>query len=262
MDYHHSVYRRAEAYDIAFDFRDIPRECNFMSKVFADCCSRPPTSFLELAAGPAMHAREYARRGLNVCALDLSPEMVEYGKQQAASRGIDFRYQCGDMREFDLEKTFDLAAILMDSTSYLLTNDDVLAHFDSVEKHLNQGGIYVLEMSHPRDHFGIAESTKTSWEMSRDNVKVETRWGKPDDKFDPISQITQTTVTMVITGEHGTETIKEVAPQRCITATEFDALVRASGCFKTHRLYGAMDSDTPFSNEKEAWRMTVVLQKS
>ena len=45
-------------------------------------------ALLELAAGPANHAIELARRGLSAGALDLEPAMVRYGLEKAAAAGV------------------------------------------------------------------------------------------------------------------------------------------------------------------------------
>jgi SAM-dependent methyltransferase len=160
---HGSFYAHPEIYDIAFDFRDVPKECDFLSQAHVRLRGKPPESFLEPAAGPALHSREFGARGLDVCALDLAPEMVAYGKEQARRRGVELRYEQGDMISFDLGRSFDLAAILMDSTSYLLDNDTVLAHLNCVAGHLNAGGLYVLEMGHPRYVFNTEPAVENRW---------------------------------------------------------------------------------------------------
>jgi len=262
MTNHKDIYKNAELYDIAFDFRDVPKECDFLTESCERFSGRKPASFLELAAGPAWHTREFARRGLDACALDLSPDMVAYGLDKARQDGVKIRYECGDMVSFEIDMKFDLVAILMDSTSYLLDNESVLKHFSSVADCLNPGGVYVLEMGHPRDAFNIGKSTTgTDWEMSRDGKTVHMVWGEKDDPFDPITQQSQTTVTIEVTTDEGTETIKEIATQRCFTATEFAALVQASGRFEMVHRFGSLDSSIPFSNDEKAWRMAPILKK-
>jgi SAM-dependent methyltransferase len=258
---HETYYSHAEIYDIAFDFRDVPRECDCLSRVFEQSNGNSPRSFLELAAGPALHSREFAGRGLTVAALDLSRDMVEYGQQQARRQGVSFSYEQGDMISFDLGRFFDLAAILMDSTSYLLDNDVVLAHLNCVADHLNSGGLYILEMGHPRYVFNTEGKVENRWEMSRGDKTVETIWGHDSDEFDPISQITNTKVTVNVTAGGQTYKLEETAPQRSFTANEFEALVRASGRFTIAAIFGAVDDSISFSNEKEAWRMVPVLQR-
>ena len=259
MTNHKDFYAFAKYYDIAFDFKDVAKECDFMAERYKAAFGQPPNSFLELAAGPGLHGVEFAQKGLHSVALDLSPEMVEYGLSKAKSEGVELEYFCGDMIDFDLQQKFDLVAILMDSTSYLLDNDSVISHLDSVANHLNDKGLYILEMGHPRDIFNAGTSAETDWTMKKDEVEVKVQWGAKGDPFDPISQISQTTVKMNVTDGKQTEELVETAPQRCFSANEFYALVRASGKLKVLETFGAMNSNIPFSNDKQAWRMVSVL---
>jgi SAM-dependent methyltransferase len=261
MNNHNRLYSNAEIYDIAFGFRDVPGECDFLISVCRKHRDSEPTSFLELAAGPALHTRELARRGLHACALDCAQEMVAYGEEQARQQSINIDYQQGDMVNFDLSRSFDLAAILMDSTSYLLGNDAVLKHLKCVADHLNPDGLYVLEMGHPKYVFDPNAMGENRWEMARDDTTVETKWGNKDDEFDPITQITLTTATVRVTRGEQVFSFEDTAPQRCFTATEFDALIRASGRFEVVTMFGAMDDAVPFDNTKKAWRMVPVLRR-
>ena len=109
---------------------------------------------LELAAGPAEHAREFARRGLAATALDLNPEMCAYAAREAARAGVEVEVVRDDMTRFDLGRRFDLVVTMLDSTSHLMTLDAFVAHLRRVAAHLSPGGLYIVEMSHPRDRLG------------------------------------------------------------------------------------------------------------
>jgi hypothetical protein len=165
------------------------------------------------------------------------------------------------MCDFSLAQRFDLAMLLMDSASYLLDNAAVLRHLDCVARHLVDGGLYVLELSHPRDAFGVGTSTNTQWTAEADGLRVQTRWGAEGDAFDPISQVEEVTVTMDWSGPGGSGHLVERARQRRFTANEFDALVRASGHFDVVECLGSLAPAAPFSNDRAAWRMVPVLRK-
>ena len=82
------------------------------------------------------------------------------------------------MKNFELQQKVDLAAIFMDSTSYLISNDDVITHLQCVARNLNDQGLYVLEMSHPRDVFSVGQSASTEWDCEQDDIKVKCSLGK------------------------------------------------------------------------------------
>ena len=167
------------------------------------------------------------------------------------------------MTAFQLDRRFDLAVLLMDSASYLLDNDAVLRHLACVAAHLCEGGLYVLEMGHPRDAFRTqAGSTESVWTAEEDGLRVTTRWGHDDDPFDPVTQIDEVRVHLQWSGPEGDGELTDRARQRRFTANEFDALVRASGAFETVACYGSLDVAVPFDNREAAWRMVPVLRRS
>src|SRR6516225_5648786 len=72
------IYDDPELYQLACAYRDIPAEVDALLAWAGRHLREPgagPGSALELAAGPADHARELARRGLLATALDISPAM-------------------------------------------------------------------------------------------------------------------------------------------------------------------------------------------
>lgn len=259
--FHEDFYSFAKYYDIAFDFKDIPKECDFLKRLFFQHSNRPLNSFIEFGAGPALHCLEMAKDLQSVTAVDLSKEMVEYAKEKAKAKGVSVNFECADMIHFKSQNTYDMAALLMDSTAYLLTNDQVVKHLRSVARALNPGGLYVLEMCHPKAVFGVSEATVNSWEMNKEGIKVSITWGSPSDTFDPITQLTEVSVTLAYNDGENTGVMHDKSPQRCFTATEFAALVMASGVFEVVAYYGGMNLDLPFNNEERSWRMVPVLRK-
>jgi SAM-dependent methyltransferase len=258
---HQRIYQQARAYDVAFGFRDIPAECNTLAALVSRHAARPVTGMLELAAGPARHAREFARRGVAATALDSTQSMVDYALERAARDGVHLTAVRADMCDFQLVQRFDLVVLLMDSASYLLDNAAVLRHLDCVAQHLAAAGLYVLEMSHPRDAFGTGSSTSTKLTSAEDGLRVDMQWGAEGDTFDPITQVDEVTVKLDWSCPDGGGQIIERARQRRFTVNEFDALVRACGNFEIVEWLGSLAAPVPFSNDPAAWRMVPVLRK-
>jgi ubiquinone/menaquinone biosynthesis C-methylase UbiE len=245
---HTEFYAKAKYYDIAFDFKNVREENQTILDTFRKHVGREVRSFLDIAAGPASNAIEMARRGIRSVALDYSNEMVAYGIEKAKASGASIAYLQGDM-------------IFMDSTSYLLTNDDVLAHFKTVARSLNRDGLYILEMSHPRDVFSVGKSASTNWTQNQNDIEVSVKWGSENDVFDPIKQTTLVTATLQYRTLYEVGEIIDRSEQRCFTFNEIDALVKASGCFELVDVLGSLKPNVPFSNEKSCWRMIPVLRK-
>ncbi|SEG64938.1 Methyltransferase domain-containing protein [Thermomonospora echinospora] len=255
------VYDNPWAYDLACAFRDVRAEVDALLGWYAR--SGPsrrglPGSVLELAAGPAEHAREFARRGIPATALDLSPAMCAYAEERAKADGVALEVVRADMARFELGRGFDLIVTMLDSTAHLMTLDAFVAHLDRVAGHLTAGGCYVLEMSHPADRLTDEPSTGTVWTVERDGVRADVRWGEPGDRLDPITQVVREHVTIAVAREGGSEVIRGVVPYRFWTATELTAAVRLSGALRVVAQYGDFTGIGP--GDPDAWRLITVFR--
>lgn len=101
---------------------------------------------LELACGTGRVTIPLAHSGHRVVGLDLAPAMLEVCRAKAASAGVGDRVElvCGDMCHFDLGRRFSLILIPLGSIIYIGSDEDRLALFRSVARHLEPGGRFVF----------------------------------------------------------------------------------------------------------------------
>jgi ubiquinone/menaquinone biosynthesis C-methylase UbiE len=255
------VYNEVTAYEVAFSFRDVPHEVDTLVDWFERDGLGSLTSVIELAAGPADHALEFARRGVTATALDLNAAMCRRAEERRDAEQLTMRVICADMSNFDFEGKADLALLMMASASHLLSLDSMLGMLASTARAVREGGLLVMEMSHPADFLTPDPRADVEWEMQRDDMAVKFRWGTPDDDLDPVSQVRQTTVT-VVTSRSGQAPIlhETVVPQRLWSATEVDAAVRLSREWEVRSWYGDMSRDIDIT-DGAAWRMIPVLRR-
>ncbi len=274
----HSPYSLPQIYDIAFGFRDVPGECDFLLKVAEDHLGRPIRSAMELACGPGYHVRELAARQLISHGLDNSPEMVTYANQLITKEQLDAEIHPGDMRNWQSDQKYDLAYILIASFAHLLTNRDILDHLNCVADLLNDDGLYIISTAHPRDfwHEALDAATgssnvpsgvltrrpdDTSWTQTRDGLTVTTNWGGTNQQFDPLTEIDNVVISFDVE-QNGQTTRHEFPTQlRRLSFQTFMALVQLSGRFAVVDMYGDFDLDTKFSNDPDSVRFLPVLRK-
>ncbi len=245
------IYDEPWAYELACSFRDVPGEVDVLLGWYVEHADRGlPESVLELAAGPAEHAREFARRGIAATALDLNPAMCVY----AAAKDPALTVVQADMTAFDLGRAFDLVVTMLDSTAHLMTLEAFVAHLDRAAAHLAPGGLYILEQSHPADRLLETKRSSSSWSFEGGTVV----WGEPTDVMDPITQIVDDHVTITATRDGETRVVSGVVPYRFWTATEVLAAVRLSGRLRVVAQYG--DFADLSITDPEAWRMITVFR--
>ena len=275
------IYEVPELYELACAYRDIPAE---VSALRAWCATHfaggsagagaGVTSVLELAAGPAEHARELGRRGLRPTALDWSAAMCAYAAGQAKAAGVALDVVEADMRDFRVagpdggQVLFDAAITMLNSVCHLFTLDDLVRHLTAVRAHLVAGGLYIVELAHPADFFAPEPRTSSEWRIDApDGVHAEVHWGGRGDRIDPLTQVTNEHMTITATAKDGTiRTVSDVVPNRFWTLTEFTAAIAlanaraaAPGGFELAASYGDFDESTALE-APSAWRMILILR--
>lgn len=255
------VFEEARLYDQAFGYRDYPAEAARLQELAALGLGRPARSCLEVAAGPARHALALAATGVAASALDLSAGMCALAKQEAARAGVDLTVWQADMRTFVTPAPVELAFILLNSISHLHTLDDLVAHLSVVGKSLAQPGVYVLEVQHPRDFVGRGgRSTGVShpWTVEQDGLRLTTRWGRPDDPYDPVGQLFSAHVELRVEREGETRVLEDVVVMRDWTRDELVAAARLAGMRVVH-IAGDLDPRVPLDASDDSWRMVLVF---
>ncbi|HEY0932699.1 MAG TPA: class I SAM-dependent methyltransferase [Trebonia sp.] len=276
------IYDEPELYELACAYRDIPAEVTAIAAWCAEHHPGPAGSVLELAAGPAEHAREFARRGWRATALDWSPAMCGYAAARAKTAGVGLAVVEADMRDFALPgpdgrpDSFDLAVTMLNSACHLFTLDDLVRHLTAVHAHLAAGGLYIVELAHPADFFAPEPRTSSEWTVEAPGVRAEVHWGSRGDRIDPLTQVTQEHMSITATTADGTiRTVSDVVPNRFWTLTEFTAAIALANTVLANTVlagagsaplelvasYGDFDGDTAL-DAPTAWRMVLVLRRA
>jgi SAM-dependent methyltransferase len=256
------TYSIPEIYDIAFDFRDVPGEVDFLLGVAEKYAGRKISSALEMACGPAYHTREMARRGLVADGLDLEPAMTAYTRRLVENEGLSCRIFEGDMRSFQTDRKYDLVYSLLASFAQLETNQDILDNFSCAADLLADGGIYIISTAHPRDFYGDEKpSVQTSWTMTRGDVTIETNWGGDNQQFNPLTEVDDIIVSFTVTDPRGTTQYEFPDRYRRCSIMTFQALIQLSGRFEIVDMYGDFDRNQKLTNDRACWRFMPILRK-
>ncbi|HEV2763869.1 MAG TPA: methyltransferase domain-containing protein [Pyrinomonadaceae bacterium] len=258
-DEYNQHYALALYYDIAFS-RDVSREVAFMEELFARRAGRRVESFLELGCGPGYHARAFARRGLPATfGLDLAPEMIALACERARDEGARVEWLTGDMRDFRLREPVDLVACPLDGVDCLLTDEDLRRHFRAVAANLKPDGLYLLDVTHPRDCSVLDYGTHV-YEGERDGCRVTIEWGL-NPSADLLAQVVTSEIRVRVRDGGGERVYTRPARERILFAREVAALAEASGALEVCGWFGDYDLARPFDNSPDSRRMIVALRR-
>ncbi len=269
-----SPYSMPFIYEMAFSFRDYESAVDFL----VDACSlegmKEIDSVVELGCGPAQFCREFSKRGICSYGIDNSSEMVAYATERASIEKLEnCSIQKADFRDFDLDRLVDLAICMNSTFHHNETNADAVATLESVANNLKTGGIFILEMVHPKDILSnrvkVAEvrsrrPTKASyvsqWRVRHGDYRLVVDWGKVS-LIDPVTEVVSFDVTYYLTHNKTQKVYKSPSTYRAITAGHMEALIELPGCFTIINRYGSLETSRPFDNHPESWRMIYVLRK-
>lgn len=131
--------KSAELYDLIYSFKDYESEA---SKIRDLIRSEHPEarSILDVACGTGEHAQLLAK-DFSVDGIDLDSTMVDIARRKVPSG----RFFVANMSSFDVGHRYDVVQCLFSSIGYLTNPKDVVSAFQCFAKHLNPGGVVIVE---------------------------------------------------------------------------------------------------------------------
>ena len=108
---------------------------------------------MELACGTGRLANSLIRDGADYTGLELSPDFAELAQNKLDAYRNTPTIVTGDMRNFQLNKAFDLIFIGFNSFLHLLTDKDAISFFSSVKKHMHENSRFLIDIFIPNPLF-------------------------------------------------------------------------------------------------------------
>ena len=86
---------------------------------------------------------------MDIHGIDLSEKMLEGLKKKAAKKNLEPKVSLADMRNFNLDETFEMIIIPARSFIHNITTDDQLSTLECCRKHLADKGRLVMNLFYP-----------------------------------------------------------------------------------------------------------------
>ncbi len=102
------------------------------------------TSLLELGCGTGNITSKL--NGYNIIAMDNSDEMLSLAREKIFGRR-NIRFLQADIRDFSLNKDFNMAIAVLDVFNYITDYKDLLKVFALVYKHLKSDGLFIFDIN-------------------------------------------------------------------------------------------------------------------
>jgi ubiquinone/menaquinone biosynthesis C-methylase UbiE len=145
--------RFADIYDRAYHFVDYRNNAAWLREQIQ---SRRPDAHtvLEVACGTGRYLEQLAP-ALSVEGLDRSPEMLAVARRRLP----DVPLHRGDMTDFDLPRRYDVVCCLFRSIAYVGTVDRLRSTVAAMARHLNDGGLLIIEPFFTPDTYWVDRVT-------------------------------------------------------------------------------------------------------
>lgn len=192
---------------------------------------------LELCCGTGRLTIPLKEKGIDICGVDFTKNMLEEAKHKASVKKLKIDFILGDMKDLSLpdykREKFDMIFIPFNSLQNTYTIDDVSNVFSSVRKYLKNNGIFVFDIFNPSIHF-LVEGEKKSKEIKRftledgRNVIITEKL-----KYDSATQTNRVIWKHEIDGK----TYNQKLDMRCFYPLEMDLIIKFNK-FKTIEKFG------------------------
>ncbi|HET9193664.1 MAG TPA: class I SAM-dependent methyltransferase [Vicinamibacterales bacterium] len=116
---------------------------------YAGLARQQAGAVLELACGTGQITIPIALNGNPTVGLDRSRAMLDVARKRAAAANAPVEFVEGDMRDFALDRDFELIFVARNSLLHLLSTADLLAAFGAIRRHLAPNGVFAFDIFNP-----------------------------------------------------------------------------------------------------------------
>lgn len=104
-------------------------------------------NYLDLACGTGTLASKVGKNFKNSFLIDESEDMLVEAYDKLKENKIKGNIICQDMRNLDINRKFDLITCSLDSTNYIIEDEDLISYFKGVKNILEDTGIFIFDIN-------------------------------------------------------------------------------------------------------------------
>lgn len=217
----------AEFYDAIYSFRDYAAETAQIAGLVRSAHPDART-MLDVACGTGEHARLLARdHGFEVDGLDLDTTLLGIARRKHSTG----RFFEGDMSDFSLAQRYDGVVCLFSSIGYLVTVDRLRRTLQCFRRHLEPGGVVIVEPWFPP---GVIEADR----VMRHTGEVQGLHVERVSHIEVDGRLSHLHFDYRFEGPDGVSLAKEVHELGLFTTDEVSAAFRAAGLTADYDAFG------------------------
>lgn len=250
-----TLYKNPQYYEMAFSFRDIPKEVDLFEEVVEKYALIEVRRFLEVGCGTSPHLEELTKRGYEYIGIDLCKEMLDYAQLKAKKLNTPVRLICADMINFRLDHQVDFAYVMLGSL-YVKSTNEMISHFDAMGRVIRKGGLYLLDWC---VQFAPLCDNSESWEIGKDGIQIKATCCST--VINRIEQTFEETITLQIDDRGQRKELQDKCIKRAIYPQEFLMFMSGRDDFEFVGWWNNWDLSKPLDGTEQINRPIVILRK-
>ncbi|PJB00024.1 MAG: class I SAM-dependent methyltransferase [Ignavibacteriales bacterium CG_4_9_14_3_um_filter_30_11] len=135
----------SEEYLNVYKHRDEKEARLLVESILSITKIREKSKILDLACGAGRHSIEFAKKGFELTAVDLSKNLLDAAKKNAEAINIKVNFIRADLRKFKSNEKFDLVLNLFTSFGYFNNDEDNFKVFKTAYHHLMDNGFFIFD---------------------------------------------------------------------------------------------------------------------
>ena len=187
-EFENTIYQDPQRYDDEYWWKT--DDIEFWKQIFS---MTPGGKVLELAAGTGRLAIPLIREGAEYTGVEISPAFCNQAKTKLSQHQMNATFLQGDIRELELNDTFDLIFIGFNSFLHLLKDEDAKACLNCVKKHMHKETLFVIDIFVPNPLFLYRPETRFPVMDYKDSKTNELTTVDEISVYDPETEINKIT---------------------------------------------------------------------
>lgn len=135
-------------YDVLHNKKNYEAEAKFFINLINKYKKSKGNRLLDVACGTGSHLFYFKKRFYGE-GIDLNKNLIKIAK----NKNPDLKFKIEDMRNFKINKKFDIITILFSSIAYLKNKNEINKTLKNVYNHLATGGILIIETLYLKKSF-------------------------------------------------------------------------------------------------------------
>jgi len=144
MNWYEEWFNTKEYLEVYKNRDDVEAE-NLAELILSNIKIESSGKILDMTAGAGRHAINFAKRGFNVTAVDLSKNLLKVAKENASVYDFNIDFIHSDIRKFETNDKFELVLNLFTSFGYFDSDEENFGLVRKAYNFLKSGGYFVLD---------------------------------------------------------------------------------------------------------------------